>query len=119
MTINYVHRDLIVPVSHVETARNVASAWHSGQGMFISPLASESDPTTITHYISTGKIGDDVAPLLDDPAAFTAEINQRLGTSYSEAEMSDLRDAMDISSEGPEAAKERLGLVAHQHEGSL
>lgn len=106
-----VHRDLIVTSEWVDLAREVAGAWEAGRGMFLSPLASESDPATVTHYISTGKIGADVAAMLDDPATFTAEINRLLGASYTEAEIQALRDSMDISTDGPQSAMSRLGLV--------
>ncbi len=114
------HLTIAVPASAVTDYRNLAGTWAAGAGMFLTPLADASDPTAITHYISSGAIDADISALLDDPASFVAEINAITGGSMTEAEAQDLRDAMDIAylpesgkaeTETVQQTLDRLGLV--------
>lgn len=61
----YAFRTLIVQDSQVQLARDLAEtlAGQSGAGMFTAPLSSTGGPP-VTHWISTGLIGQDFASLL-------------------------------------------------------
>lgn len=59
---------VIVPAETVQTYRGIAADIHpAGAGMFLTPLYTGEE---LTHYISTGLIDSEVAPLLNDPEAF-------------------------------------------------
>ena len=125
----WTHRTLIVPVDQVELARSLcaALAGPAGEGMFTTPL-SPTGFFPATHYISAGLIEDNFADLLPLTSVSYAEddtpsIETRPGDidlivqlaadaelPITEAEVSALLAAVDVSDQAAEDALARLGL---------
>ena len=125
----WTHRTLIVPTNQVELARSLcaALAGPAGEGMFTTPL-SPTGFFPATHYISAGLIEDNFADLLPLTSVSYAEddtpsIETRPGDidlivqlaadaelPITEAEVSALLAAVDVSDQAAEDALARLGL---------
>lgn len=125
----WTHRTLIVPVDQVELARSLcaALAGPAGEGMFNTPLSSSGD-LPATHYISAGLIEEQFADLLPltsvsyaedgtpsvetrpGNVALTTQLASAAGLPITEAEVSALLAAVDVSDSAAEDALARLGL---------
>ena len=125
----WVHRTIIVPATLAESARAACAglAGPGGSGMFTTPL-SATGMFPATHYISSGLIEQLFADLLpltsvilaDDGTpsvetrpgnvALTAQLAGDAGLPITEAEVSALLAAVDVSDQAAEDALARLGL---------
>lgn len=125
----WVHRTIIVPASLVEAARGACAglAGPGGSGMFTTPL-SVTGTLPASHYISSGMIEAPFADLLPltsvtygengtpststrpGNVALTAHLATEAGLSITEAEVSALLAAVDVSDQAAEDALARLGL---------
>ena len=125
----WTHRTIIVPASIAEPARAVCAglAGPGGSGMFTTPLSptGEAPPT---HYISSGLIEQsfaDLLPLTDvaygedgtpstsirpGNVALTVQLAAAAGLPITEAEVSAMLAAVDVSEQSAEDALVRLGL---------
>lgn len=125
----WTHRTIIVPASIVEPARAACAglAGLGGSGMFTTPLSptGEAPPT---HYISSGLIEEPFADLLPltsvsyaedgtpsietgpGNVALTVQLATDAGLLITEAEVSALLSAVDVSDQSAEDALARLGL---------
>ena len=125
----WTHRTIIVPAAIVDAARAACAglAGPGGSGMFTTPLSptGEAPPT---HYISSGLIEEPFADLLPltrviyaedgTPAietrpgnvALTVQLATDAGLTLTEAEVSALLAAVDVSEQSAEDALVRLGL---------
>ena len=125
----WTHRTIIVPASIVEPARAACAglAGPGGSGMFTTPLSptGEAPPT---HYISSGLIEAPFADLLPltsvsyaedgtpsvetrpGNVALTTQLASAAGLPITEAEVSALLAAVDVSDSAAEAELARLGL---------
>lgn len=100
-------RTILAPASVVAECRALAASFPGGEGMFVTPVYTGSE---ITHYISTGKIEQSVADMLDNPAQFAAAIGA------DPAHVQAIRDQMDISTGPYQDALTRLGLTLEPSE---
>ena len=125
----WTHRAIIVPASIVEPARAACAglAGPGGSGMFTTPL-SPTGEVPPTHYISSGLIEAPFADLLpltsvsyaedSTPSvetrpgnvALTTQLASAAGLPITEAEVSALLAAVDVSDSAAEDALARLGL---------
>ena len=125
----WVHRTIIVPASIAESARAACAglAGPSGSGMFTTPL-SPTGEAPATHYISAGMIEEpfaDILPLTSvtydeegmpsietrpGDIALTVQLAADAGLPITEAEVSALLAAVDVSDQVAEDALARLGL---------
>ena len=125
----WTHRTIIVPAPIAEPARAACAglAGPGGSNMFTTPLSptGEAPPT---HYISSGQIEDQFADLLPltsvthgedgtpstetrpGNVALTAQLAAEAGLPLTEAEVTALLFAVDVSEQSAEAALARLGL---------
>lgn len=125
----WVHRTIIVPAPLVEAARSACEglAGPGGSGMFTTPLSptGEAPPT---HYISSGLIDAPFADLLPLTSVnyaesgtpsietrpgdidLTVQLAADAGLPITEAEVSALLAAVDVSDQAAEDALARLGL---------
>lgn len=125
----WVHRTIIVPASLVEDARAACAglAGPGGSGMFTTPLSptGEAPPT---HYISSGLIEEPFADLLpltsvsyaEDGTPFTetrpgnvaltVQLAADAGLPFTEAEVSALLSAVDVSAQSAQDALTLRGL---------
>ena len=125
----WVHRTIIVPASLVEAARAACAGLSGpgGSGMFTTPLSptGEAPPT---HYISSGLIEAPFADLLPltsvnhaeggtpsvetrpGNVALTVRLATDAGLPITEAEVSALLSAVDVSAQTAQDALARLGL---------
>ena len=125
----WVHRTIIVPASVAETARAACAglAGPGGSNMFTTPLSptGEAPPT---HFISSGLIEAPFADLLPltsvsyaedgtpsvetrpGNVALTTQLASATGLPITEAEVSALLAAVDVSDSAAEDALARLGL---------
>ena len=125
----WVHRTIIVPVALADAAQAACAglAGPGGSGMFTTPLSptGEAPPT---HYISSGLIEEPFADLLpltsvsyaEDGTPFTetrpgnvaltVQLAADAGLLITEAEVSALLSAVDVSTQSAEDALARLGL---------
>ena len=125
----WTHRTIIVPASIVEPARAACAglAGPGGSGMFTTPLSptGEAPPT---HYISSGLIEAPFADLLpltsvsyaedSTPSvetrpgnvALTTQLASAAGLPITEAEVSAMLAAVDVSAQSAQDALTRLGL---------
>ena len=125
----WTHRTIIVPASIAEPARAACAglAGPGGSGMFTTPLSptGEAPPT---HYISSGLIEEPFADLLPltsvsyaedgtllietrpGNVALTVQLAADAGLTITEAEVSALLSAVDVSEQSAEDALTRLGL---------
>ena len=125
----WTHRTIIVPASIVEPARAACAglAGPGGSGMFTTPLSptGEAPPT---HYISSGLIeqlfadllpltsvtyAEDGTPSIEicpGNVALTVQLAADAGLMLTEAEVSALLSAVDVSEQSAEDALGRLGL---------
>lgn len=101
------HRTIICSASVITEARTLAANFTGGEGMLVTPLYTGG---ALTHYISTGKIEQSVADMLDNPSAFAAV------TGADPAHVQAIRDKMDISTGPYEDALNRLGLTLEASE---
>lgn len=100
---------MIVPAAQAPLARALAAALSpAGVGMFVVGLSADGDEPA-SHFISTGKISAEFAPLLQDAAALYAACSAA-GAGVAEAQCQALVDASDVSEEPPFDALARLGL---------
>ena len=102
---NYEFYTMILPVSIAEIARNLAISLsgESSRDLWTVPLYKDG---IITHYISTGMVGDDMTPMLANPEA----IAEASGGAITLEQAAYMFSIADISKDAPEAAIERLGL---------
>ena len=125
----WTHRTIIVPASIAEPARAACAglAGPGGSGMFTTPLSSTGEAPP-THYISSGLIEEPFADLLPLTAvtygedgtlststrpgnvALTVQLATDAGLLITEAEVSALLSAVDVSEQSAEDALTRLGL---------
>ena len=125
----WVHRTIIVPASIAESARAACAglAGPGGSNMFTAPLSptGEAPPT---HYISSGMIEEQFADLLpltsvnytEDGTPFVesrpvnvvlvAQLAADAGLPITEAEVSAMLAAVDVSEQSAQDALTRLGL---------
>ena len=125
----WTHRTIIVPASIAEPARAACAglAGPGGSGMFTTPLSptGEAPPT---HYISSGLIEEPFADLLPltsvsyaedgtpstetrpGNVALTVQMATDAGLPITEAEVSALLFAVDVSEQSAEDALIRLGV---------
>lgn len=125
----WTHRTIIVPATIAESARAACAglAGPGGSGMFTTPLSptGEAPPT---HYISSGFIEAPFADLLPltsvnyaengtpsvetrpGNVALTVQLATDAGLPLTEAEVSALLSAVDVSDQAAEDALARLGL---------
>ena len=125
----WVHRTIIVPAVFADAARAACAglAGPGGSGMFTTPLSptGEAPPT---HYISSGLIEAPFADLLpltsvsyaedgtpsvetrSGNVALTVQLATAAGLSITEAEVTMLLFAVDVSEQSAEDALVRLGL---------
>lgn len=125
----WTHRTIIVPAVFADAARAACAglAGPGGSGMFMTPLSptGEAPPT---HYISSGLIEPpfaDLLPLtsvnyaedgtpsvatLPGNVALTVQLAADAGLPITEAEVSALLAAVDVSDQAAEDALARLGL---------
>ena len=125
----WVHRTIIVPAAIVAPARAACAglAGPGGSGMFTTPLSptGEAPPT---HYISSGLIEAPFADLLpltsvsyaEDGTPFTetrpgnvaltVQLAADAGLPITEAEVSAMLAAVDVSEQSAQDALTRLGL---------
>ena len=125
----WVHRTIIVPATIAESARAACAglAGPGGSNMFTTPLSptGEAPPT---HYISSGLIEEpfvDLLPLtsvnyaedgtpsvatLPGNVALTVQLATDAGLPITEAEVTTLLFAVDVSEQSAEDALARLGL---------
>lgn len=106
-----VFQTMVVLAEHAPLARAIAAAIspEGGQGMFAAALVPESGPDDAepTHYVSTGKIDPQFAPLLSNPAALHAAATGA-GMECSLAECETLVATSDVSEDEPLDAFARL-----------
>lgn len=125
----WVHRTIIVPASIAEPARVACAglAGPGGSGMFTTPLSTTGEAPP-THYISSGLIEQPFADLLPltsvnyaadgtqlieirpGNVALTVQLAADAGLMLTEAEVSALLSAVDVSDQAAEDALARLGL---------
>lgn len=125
----WTHRTLIVPANQVELARSLcaALAGPAGEGMFNTPL-SATGLYPATHYISAGLIEEQFAAILPltvvtygedgtssvetrpGNVALTVQLAVDAELPITEAEVSALLAAVDVSEQSAEDALVRLGL---------
>lgn len=125
----WVHRTIIVPTSAAEFARTACAslAGPGGSGMFTTPLSSTGEAPP-THYISSGLIEEPFADLLPltsvsyaedgTPSTETRPGNVALivqlatdaGLLITEAEVSALLSAVDVSTQSAQDVLVRLDL---------
>ena len=125
----WTHRTIIVPATLAESARAACAglAGPGGSGLFTTTLSptGEAPPT---HYISSGLIEQpfaDLLPLtsvnyaedgtpststLPGNVALTAQLAAEAGLPITEAEVSAMLAAVDVSEQAAEDALARLGL---------
>lgn len=125
----WTHRTIIVPAAIAESARAACAglAGPGGSGMFTTPLSptGEAPPT---HYISSGLIEAPFADLLPltivsyaedgtpsvetrpGNVALTIQLATDAGLPITEAEVSAMLAAVDVSEQSAEGALVRLGL---------
>jgi hypothetical protein len=104
-------RTLIVPSAHVALARELCERLPpggSGSGMFSTPLNATGTGSP-THYISSGLIEQQFADLMTQPAMVYAA-SQQAGIVTTQAAVTAMLAASDISADEPFAAMARLGL---------
>ena len=125
----WVHRTIIVPAALVDAARAACAglAGPGGSGMFTTPLSSTGEAPP-THYISSGLIeapfadllpltvmtyGEDGTPSTSTRpgnVALTVQLAADAGLPITEAEVSALLSAVDVSAQPAQDALARLGL---------
>jgi len=125
----WVHRTIIVPAPLVEAARGACAglAGPGGSGMFTTPL-SATGMLPASHYISSGMIEAPFADLLPltsvsyaedgtpsvetrpGNVALTVQLAADAGLPLTEAEVSALLSAVDVSAQSAQDALARLGL---------
>ena len=125
----WVHRTIIVPASVAESARAACAglAGPGGSGMFVTPL-SKTGEAPPTHYISSGLIEAPFADLLPSTSvnyaedgtpsietrpgnvALTVQLAADAGLPITEAEVSALLSAVDVSAQTAQDALVRLDL---------
>ena len=125
----WVHRTIIIPATLAESARAACAglAGPGGSGMFTTPLSptGEAPPT---HFISSGLIealfadllpltsvsyAEDGTPSVETRpgnVALTTQLASAAGLPITEAEVSALLAAVDVSDSAAEDALARLGL---------
>jgi len=129
-------RTLITPASDADLARSIADTIspENYSGMFTTPLCDVDDPSTITHYISTGIVTDEFAHLVP-LATWTQEDGNWVQTDYypgdpvtvammceaadpplevTDAEVEAVFQAADVSEQEPFVAMSRLNLQLYQ-----
>lgn len=119
----YIHRTMIVPAEHAPLARSLAAhlAGPPGDGMWVAGL-SEDGSEPATHYVSSGPVGAEFAPMLTDAAALHAavtaatdtgmEVPQGTGLTLDDCEALVAGSiVVDLADEGPFETFDRLGLV--------
>jgi hypothetical protein len=79
------------------------------EGMFQTALSAITDPTTPTHYASSGAVAKEFADVLADPAIMHQACVQA-GVSITLEECQAILDRCDITDEEPFAAMARLNL---------
>lgn len=108
-----VFQTMVVTAEHAPLARAIAAAIspEGGQGMFAAALVPDSGPDDAqpTHYVSTGKINPQFAPLLSNPAALHAAAIAA-GVECTLAECEALVAESDVTTDEPFAAFARLTL---------
>lgn len=116
------HRTIIVPAAQVSVYRGMASTFPGGVGMFIAPLYTGS---TLTHYISSGKINRALATMMphtdhsgEEPVTHEGDLEALVDhMNATEPESADLPTvtallaACDISTQDWRDAIARLGLT--------
>lgn len=119
---NWQHRTIITPIALAEPARAACMALtgSASEGLFITPLYSESDEPTqsiaeATHAISSGYIAGEFADLLpcgDQPGNAEALLAMLEDVEFpiTHEELTGMLAMIDISEEEPYAALARLGL---------
>ena len=125
----WVHRTIIVPAPLAEAARAACAglAGPGGSGMFTTPLSSTGEAPP-THFISSGLIEAPFADLLPlttvtygedgtlststrpGNVALTVQLAAEAGFPITEAEVSALLSAVDVSEQSAQDALARLGL---------
>lgn len=119
----YVHRTMIVPAEHAPLARSLAAhlAGPPGDGMWVVGLSADGQEPA-THYVSSGPVGAEFAPMLTDAAALhtavTAatdtgmEVPQGTGLTLADCEALVAGSVVvDLADEGPFETFDRLGMV--------
>jgi hypothetical protein len=108
--VTWTRRTMIVPAAHVALARELTAtiAGPAGAGMFTTAL-SPSGTGTPTHWISAGLIEQEFADLMTSPEA-TFAAAQAAAIVTTQAAVSALLAASDITQDDPFAAMDRLGL---------
>src|SRR5690625_474425 len=129
----YIHRTLIVPAEHAPLARSLAAhlAGPPGDGMWVVGL-SEDGSEPATHYVSSGPVGAEFAPMLTDADALWGAVQAATETG-TESPMSGPSGArsvtqddcealvadsivVDLADEGPFDTFTRLGLQLVQEQ---
>ena len=125
----WVHRTIIVPAAIVDAARAACAglAGPGGSGMFTTPLSSTGEAPP-THYISSGLIEAPFADLLPltsvsyaeggtpsvetrpGNVTLTTQLATAAGLPITEAEVTALLFAVDVSEQSAEDTLTRLGL---------
>lgn len=108
----WVHRTMIVPVSHVVMARNICATLppsNSGAGMFTTPL-SALGILPATHYISAGMIQQEFADLMDNPTALYAAC-QAAGLPYTQLQITLMLGLCTISKPAVGQDPNPLGVI--------
>ena len=125
----WIHRTIIVPATLAESARAACAglAGPGGSNMFTTPL-SPTGEVPPTHYISSGLIEApfaDLLPLISvnyaengtpsietrpGNVALTVQLAADAGLTITEAEVSALLSAVDVSEQSAEDALARRGL---------
>ena len=121
------HRTIIVPAAQVSSYRGMADTFPGGVGMFITPLYTGS---TLTHYISSGKIDSTLATMMPhtdhsgeepvthegDLEALVDHMNATEPESATLETVAALLAACDISTQTAGEAMTRLGLTTEPTE---
>ena len=107
----YSFRTMIVPASLAPLARALAAGLSptAGAGMWQTALAPEGAPEP-THYISTGMIDSEFVGALSDASVLYAAC-QAAGAEVTQAQCDALVALSDVSTDAPQDAMDRLGLV--------
>lgn len=94
---NLVHRLLIVPTANKEVARTLVLQLspESSTGMFSTPLSPDGTGTP-THWVSSGLISEEFAPLLGNAEATHAVFMAAGGTGVTLADVENLYSAAVI-----------------------
>ena len=119
----YIYRTMIVPAEHAPLARSLAAhlAGPPGDGMWVVGL-SEDGSGEPSHYVSSGPVGAEFAPMLTDAAALHAAVTAATDTGMQVPQGTGLTLAdcealvtgsiiVDLADEGPFETFDRLGLV--------